>query len=518
MSTGIGDYVHLHTLNYIKYGINPVGAGTKSTANSSTNIATAAKEKLRASIKTMNTVNDQQKILLQSRLMNLMRPPNALNKTAYDKTGGSKEVYDLLWSATVEWLEEQFAEAIGVIDRQSGNIFNPMTVAGVRKIELSKRKEGIQIKTVLSRINAIESLIRSNSQSQIYSSSEIQFLQHCLDDIFAEKDRLEREVMGAWTGQSIYKLIPKDEAVSIVDKINALAILSDGRLNDKKGTLFEGMIAAVQGLALQLGTQSIEDAIEEGVNLKGQIKDLINTSVIGKTGKTTIQLDTSTFGTKIDASKIFSDGYKQVSAYLWESNNATQNKIDVNFRFQPTDSPIKISAKNVNLFGGKSRGVHLVSGMSLLVSLMHLEDSGSLSLANHYLNQHVYTQPLSSRRHFGWGVSLAQQYPDTQIAIKLALFEQALRGYKTSAEKADIFIINENTSGVVQVYNMASILTDMLNNNLPESLVTFNPDPAVLVFKNDYSPISQWDRITNLLAKVHSYKITVTMQPEFFVH
>jgi hypothetical protein len=110
-------------------------------------------------------------------------------------------------------------------------------------------------------------------------------------------------------------------------------------------------------------------------------------------------------------------------------------------------------------------------------------------------------------------------YNETARVLTLSIIERAFRGYKqNAAAKADIFVINDNITGKVQIIDIADILTDLLTMDMNSMLsyVKIQPDLMTLTFPNTWSENNAEDRINKILTNIHNMKVVVNIAPGYF--
>ena len=92
---------------------------------------------------------------------------------------------------------------------------------------------------------------------------------------------------------------------------------------------------------------------------------------------------------------------------------------------------------------------------------------------------------------------------------------EALEGYKTGAQQADFFVVNDNATGQVKIYSVAQLVLDAIDQIDNFVKVTTNGDNDIenIRFANDFQIKSYDQRITKLIGDVHAQKITVGLNP-----
>lgn len=486
MGTTIGDYVHYQARNYVIWGTNHVGEIGSSGADANT-LFIAQQKKVETSMRAIQNMamSPDERLSLEQRLMNLMRPPQ-------DNTAS---MYNELWNALVPYFESEFEDGVGQIARETANVFAKATIPNLSKVRSKKDYTHIMISTIMSRVSAIYEAFIQAAQG----STEKRFLQQTLnkiDDAFSQIAEIGRQNLAAAGIRSDLIMsankITLESAQPVIDLLNKAAAAASGTVNLQKGTLFEDMIAIAPYLGKNLTQEALQNAIKE--------------SVVGTTGKSSVTFDPNIFTDKADLGAVLGTNYQyDVNSQLWKSINQSQDKVDVKLDWRGDGSKILISAKNVNL-GTYAKGVHLVSSMSLLSALVALNN---IDLVNHYLNLN------SSTYKGGFNFLSGSIYNNCKMALNFSILEQAFRGYK-GTEKAEVFVINDNQTGAVKVFDIPTLILKAIDqNDFSSGLVEIDPDLQNVTFAN-YWASSYQIRITNLLKSVNAYKLNVTLRPSFF--
>lgn len=489
--SGIGDYVHFHTVNYIKWGINHVGNEGSSAAEAGT-FSQKQRDKIDQSIINFNTgLTSLERQDLATKLTYLMRPPADAKVYA---EGQSAAIYNELWSALMPFFESEFGDAVERIERATANIFSGVQIEGFKKIKIEKGQSQVYASTIQSRIDTLTNALKN--PNGIYSASELSTIQKLMSQINEEKNKLvdnAKNKLAQLNANQVDSLINLDDAKDLIRAINAATIVSNGTTNLQKGTLFEYMIAVAPLVGKNVTATAIQQA-------------LLN--VVGTSGKSSVVFDPKDFDANVDLESVLGSSY-QLNDNLYVANHATQDKVDVQLQMSPGRT-VNISAKNINLTGVNARGVHLVSGTSLLAGFASL---GNNELVTHYLNQHAFGA--AGMSYYAKG-NMSTIYNDTADILKLSLVQKALQGYKKGVATADVFIINDNLTGTIKIFNMSDLLEKIMKTGFTENLVNIVPDIGAINIKNNFHHGSYADRITDILSQIHSYKVTIALQPGIF--
>ena len=511
MSNKIGDYVHYHAINYLKYGINHAGQMSGKDAASSIG---AQRLKIQNSINTVTSINANPAIKqeLSNRLKWLMNPSPS---SAVYPPGQNADIYNELWNMLLRFFEEEFGDAVNRISRSLGNVLAGVDIPDLNKIRLEKDQKSVKASTIMNRIQAIQQAYNNgyrivDGRKIAYSTTELGIIENTLNKVYDEILNLRSDVAENLTKIAMnmpgsVKNLDLKDANSLVQTINSLAALGSGTTSLQKGTLFEWMIAVTPLIGKNLGLRTLEEAVRVAIG-KASFSDGTNFGgqAIGWQS-TEVQFDPQLFSNSARWEEILGSNYK-LNDNLWIANKATQDKVDVVLQLEPGQPVFNISAKNVNLSGYNSRGVTLVSGTSFLQLLSNMDSD----FATHYLNQHVL------RVHSHVNVR-PDMYSGSQSILNLSILEQALRGFKKNAAQADVFLINDNVHGTIHILDMGEILSDFMNENTLTNFLEIDPAVDNMMFPMVWAIGSYSDRITKILAAVHSVKITVHLRSGYFL-
>jgi hypothetical protein len=132
-----------------------------------------------------------------------------------------------------------------------------------------------------------------------------------------------------------------------------------------------------------------------------------------------------------------------------------------------------------------------------------IQDENS-NFVNHYLNVFAY--------HSDEGISIQLKNQAT-LAMKVTLLLKAFEGYKDTG-KAELFIVNDNTSGKIRVFSIANLISKIYKDieNYSNIILSGGSDISNLSLKNSRQATYS-DRITKLIQDVHNHKITVSIPP-----
>lgn len=507
MGSRIGDYIHYHTINYLTYGTNRVEKSISPQA-----AIAEQKENLRRHIAASQKLglngNDTARL---TRILNtFMRP---LQDPSQYLDGESPEEYEEIWNILLEFFTSEFGIAKDVVYKDTLNIIGNPLVTGIKRIKPEKGAKNVLPSTLQGRIDLIyNALMAGKANENLYTKEQLQQIEKAYADVIAEKEKMERKGITqlqrlSLTGSKrINKKIPLEDAKGLIKAINNAARLSSATANLQKGTLFEYLIAVAPLIGKGLTGQALRDSVLSALGRSGPYSGgTISLSQAMGSSKTSVQFDKNSFLNLSDSQwkQIFTTNNYHLNDNLYIANSPSFDKVDVTLTFSPGKPPVQISAKNVNLTGRFASNIHLVSNMSFLSALNNIE---SHEFVNHYLNQHVFRVPYS----------LVNMYAASATVLNLSLLEQAWRGYKANAAQADIFVINNNMTGQVQIINIGDILDKIYNSGNIGQVCKIDPNVSGLTIPMQWSQTGAYDRITKILAAIHSIKVSVSLYPELF--
>lgn len=442
--------------------------------------------------------------------MMTFRQKDQMEKTLnrfFSKEDRSKHDEELLRQVEQE-MEREFGNTLNKINQDTGNIdgsaLNQSKNKSENAIKRSITETGTQLETIYNRMNAIEIALTNIKDAKKYDeiNAKIDTVYHLLNQIIL--DGKKKGIIGSLRSREFEKrtLLSIDsinkyttegdgKGESILTIINSLlknADLFSVAVNLQKGTLFEHLIAVAPAAArLEAG-----DALED--HQKGQVKGF-------ERDKITIDFNKNNFTKDINLNSLNQKikGYK-LSNYIMESYGYSQGKLDV--EVVQGGQTVPISAKNVNLSSGYD--VHIVSGTSLLY-LLQDEDS---DFVNNYFNAIAKHKDNTTIKNLNYA----------HEAAKMTILFKALTGKTFGRDSdAEVFVINDNKTGKVKVYDMKDLLNKIYTNLDVYSSVTANEGPIdSLKINNRWSESGYSERITNFIAEVHSQKISAALKPSVF--
>ena len=486
----IGDYIHYSAAGYNKYGIYKKGSKQSSFYNYN-----IQKQNLLNRIESMMTFQD--KTGMEAALNKLL--------SSEDRSKIDNEA----WNIVLKKMEEEFGSMIGKINMDTGNISSTSLEAAKKNNEKMLRaniaETDTYLKTIYNRLNTIQIGLSQIKDKKKYReiSDQINMIFKLLNQIIQDgkskgltqglrTQTIDRNMKLSISNINKYTTGGNGEGDSILTIINNLlknADLFNININLQKGTLFEYLIAAAPAVA----------KVEAGNALEKNLEKNFGKVLGGQRDKVTIDFDKNNFLEGLDTKSIAAQ-ISQRSTFTDTSvtYGYSQGKIDV--LVQWGNQTVPISAKNVKLSSGYE--VHLVSGTSLLY-LLQDEDN---DFVNNYFN-------------------VIADHPDGKVVnmniahevVKMTILFKALTGKTFGRDSdAEVFIINDNTTGRVRVFDMKDLLIKAYNNLDAYSKIDANKGPLEsLSIANRWANTYQ-ERINNFIVETIKVKINAALKPNIF--
>ena len=490
--SAIGDYVHLTAAEYYKHGTERFDEN-KTNFNLVPRIFQDQKESLKRKMesrKAHEMLSPGQQKELSKALELLMRPE-----------GSDSQIQQLnkIWEGMLEELSDEFEGNLGNVQRDCANIFasytfgeNAKTVKTIQtKPNKGKETRKIKLQTILKRMKQLQQcdqLEQLKSQLDKIYEELAKASNQSVEALRATNYNIDNDTIELASGIDMSNLLlVESQYENVVKALNKIIARTSGSANLQKGTMFEYMLAVAP---LVCGKTTVDN-----------LHDFIKKSVVGWK-KTKVSIDSSNFFKGVDLKSILNKYDQQINDHLYVSNSASQDKVDVLLRWNGKKIPL--SAKNVNLKSG--REIHLVSQASLLAMVADL----NANYMNHFLN--IVSQHKSPKDSATIQTSLINE---AHHSLKRILMLEALEGYKTGAQQADFFVVNDNATGQVKIYSVAQLVLDAIDQIDNFVKVTTNGDNDIenIRFANDFQIKSYDQRITKLIGDVHAQKITVGLNP-----
>lgn len=474
--SAIGEYIHLNAKNYNRYGI------TRKTPQEKYNF-NQQKQNVKSK---MNFAQIQDKKSLE----------DALN-SIFDKKDNSNVNTIQIRKEIENILNDFYQESLGKINWKTGNIQSKITNSKnitQKSIQTAKDQQSIELKTILKRVRAIETL-RNNIKSQ----EERKELTNKINQIYEELNYIltgsKRGMLTKLKNSSLNKIQNKlvnlnnPQTEGLVTTINTLlkTYAAVPAVNLQKGDLFEYMIALAPAVA----------RTKSGDELEKFIKQMKNNVVGSSRSKIEINFDKNNFSQNINLNNLELKGYvvseNGRTAYTFKPS---QEKIDVMLEWDNKIYPI--SAKNINLKSGFN--ISVLSNSSLL----YLLQDENPDFVNHYFNiigTHQDSVPIDAN------ISMAHDM------MKYTLLFKALTGQTYNRDNAEIFIINDNSTGRVKVFNIGELIEKASSNlDLYTKITANGASLEALKINNQWKPTIN-ERLNYFINEVHKQKIKASLTP-----
>jgi len=455
--SAIGDYVHLLTKNYLKYGTNRYGQGQDFNIMG----LEAYKKKRLGSVKPISTSTISQ---LEMRLRENSDFQENLDKQIVN-TERQKRLdytYDLLAETTSTENIKKFLY---------GNIAQPsLNLSGIteKTAELTQRKQKVQ---------KIKELIKYFQENQTMRQdtfeNKAQQLQELYKDFFNSSLKF-----GNFQNYQSGNL--KSALGKLQDEIEAYSFnTTQSAIRGKFGEFFVASCAdGIHQKSKSEAAKAIQDAV------KGEKKSDITVSLHNFEGLNTSQIN---FIKNVDTENgTFSIG-------------ASQDKVDVQIQVKGED--VYASVKNYNLKweGLKKFGIHLQT-QRLIYTLLAMLDSG---YTNHWINLHAAAvQPVHVANGFKEDV-------DQTVRFEL-IYDAFVKGnpLKTNTDTANVFVLMDSKTGTLKVINTAEIL---MNDALREKSFKLSHAEGLTNpnLTNEMNDGGSKYRIENILNQIHRINISV---------
>lgn len=513
----IGNYVHLYAGSYMRYGTTTYGPNNKYRYGTQ-------RDKVKNLIEQeLNHRFSHTEIKQMEDFLNYVFKSNKIKSQ-----NPIPEIYDKEFQEHEEELKQGIEEAIlkdvttnWDTRNVKGGDMSQKGTAALNRIKVKKNQEKVLIQNIVRHIQDIESY-KNKLAKGIYQNENItltklnkdlNMIKNKLALLLKEAQQLDlgreakAKISKMQKGDIGGSLLLKDDS-GLVDNINELiSVIKGPSINRIKGDLEE----------LIVGSLNLSSLVEN--RAFGAIKDSLF-EVTKKVGDDTskIQIDMSQFAEGEYLQKMLSKNYHLADDLFLtlESNNASQDKIDIKLEFK--NKTIGASVKNVNL--QKRKRITLSASGSFLAMI---QDYNQDQFINHYLNIMAY-HPNFVQGYTKEGSAPYKEYQarlddsglvsfrrDVRAEMGLTMLYGSLIGYKkgSSGGKAQLLFINDNNTGKIKIVHTADLLNFIADKPAGEFYKYTNVrygDRVDFSFSNRYTNTAQ-GRIHNLLQEIHASKI-----------
>lgn len=527
-ASAIGNYVHLFAASYNTYST------TTRTEMLAKDNYPSQKEKIKNRINSVQSSLDKTKIQELEKFLNYIFKSNSA-RANLDKP--SSQLYTEEFQNYENEIYKSFEQAVRNkipnpnsinINPDTKNIVGPApdpSTSILKKIKTKKNQEKVQIQNIINRIQTLETyrqqlakgIITNDNITLSKLDKKISIIKDNLVQILKDFSSLD---LGRKAKYKISNLSSKafvgslaldGETGSLVSDINTLITEIKGPpINLLKGDLMELIAAAINipELIASNAITTIDDTLASFIGITGQ-------------ERSRVEIDLSNFvESEYLKRKLSKDYFIDEIGVKIQSHGKPQDKVDVVLNIEQKN--INTSVKNIKL-GKKGGGnISLASSGSFMAMI---QDKNQDQFVNHYLNLMSHHPSKTLYRK----LSYKTEGKDTRISTsmkKMAKIEMGLTllcdsliGYKGAGKnKAELFIVNNNTTGTVQILPIRDLLDYIVNNSYEkgqlENCKVYYNDKDDISFKNNFSDTPK-TRIHNLLNEIHATKVkTMIKIPE----
>lgn len=397
------------------------------------------------------------------------------NKYKHEKV--SNEIFSRFQKEVEKIFEQKFAQ-FG-INWSNGSIY-------MKKLE---NTQSISVQQLQNYATTLQNIGEQLTNKQDVSPSDINQLNLTIKRVEAYIKTCQNNGI-----VKINDLSTNDQAKDIIAQINNTLQLASLPWAAATGEVFEDFLTMATIYA-QKKSDQITDTL---------IKDIL----VGSSGRSKVSIQLNNFDSDFVNANLLqnSSAFKNKKGSINNFTNyefnlgTTQDKLDVNMTWN--GDKLRVSAKNYKL-KDNSALIHLVSGTSLL----YMIQNENVDFINHWLN--IITVSGKSDK-------IAKSYLQAaHTAMKTTLFAKALTGQGLGRSGvADTFIVNNRSKKHIYVWSMKEVFDACINNldsvkfkNYPETI----SNNWVGSGKKVPSNASAQQRISNLIAKVHTYKLSISV-------
>lgn len=509
----IGDYVHAYYKNYLKYGTSQNDEKQKPQSkeifiNHEKNIKASVFH--RKSLLAMNNVNKKE---IEKQLNYFFDAQKRIGPSNLGEI--SQKDLELMFKAVNEHLQKELKKvSIDPSTLSSVNIINE----NIEKVISAMGQEaGQELINILK--NFSKSEIGARSKESVYKST--------IEDRLKILSQIRQSITGI---EGAKELINKLESLErqwygTQEQAGIKDMYAGGSKINKniEQTFINDLNATISSFLG--GSSTVHGVYAETIVILTNY--ILNAKALGKTNFIMADflkaLETNSKGTKTSAKGLKASNFSKdfvdlgwITGKIADANgnyfsaHETQDKVDVEIEVKGLKIPASI--KNYNLQNTYMvKDVHLLSGRSVLALVQDYD-----VFLNHYLNvvsNHPDKEPNT--------IDLTQAHEAMKLTILLKALEGGVFSNKKYTDKAELFIINDNSQGKFKVYYISDIL-DEVSKKL-EYLKTGEYD-EVTKLNNDWIGVEKEPnmsdakvRISNLLKQLHGMALDVSVSKQIFL-
>lgn len=493
----IGEYIHSKYENYLSFGLAHSSRQKAVQKNDLTSFLDAARNHAKAAL---SSAKDAQFISsLEQQIAYIMRP---------DKTNGIGNYEDLRRAVIAHM--QQFVSSLNENDIDWNTL--SLKPSATKKLQNISKSE---LTAVLGDEALSASTLRSSTlgkSGQTYTASfwrqvknlnaAIKILstkisnQPKINDLTKALSSISQQAIAL--GWSKSGLQVSNEGLTAQLRTLARDVIKSASLAQFEGELGEAIVAEA--------SNSINGVIKDGY------EDIVG-KVVGSLPGKNIYVEKS-FMKGLDVGSIigaqgFKRGVNSTGDIIWSTSSNVKGKIDV--MIEVDEKEINANVKNYRLDSTNPYNIKMVSGTNMLYLFQN-----QARFLNHYLNQTASTTPL--------GITMQANQIMKQMLLLSSFTGGGARTDITSGKNANVFVINNKSTGTVKVVPIYKLFNMIVNANNRLNGIDINlPDGKqwnnTYVRANDYSPsaisAAAKQRITTLLQAVRNYKINVSINSSY---
>lgn len=542
----VGDYIHFHASNYLKYGLS---VDKQQTVNS---MAVLQQQKKIILKKTLTHYGNKQKRNIKQQLeyqLNFYFNAHDRNKLTLGYTPEEQ-------AEIIKKMEEICEKAAQSIDPTA---FSDNTVSNMATLHAVGSSKNVDVSSMSGtfskhRDNATLGQKNTTTSAVVKRMNDLLTLRDKLAGKYWQSDGINSEIIDDITNLNrMYNELLADDMLLAetaagganhtwnLTKGNAVFLQELQRIIDKTkqdtASQVKGILGEVTPVFSQMvanyvannGINGLMDYLTKGLN-SGYFVDVLRRKVVGQKESVKILRSDKVMDKK---QKNAESVLQQVQAQVRDtpfSVKATQDKVDVILDL-PEEQTINTSVKNVNLFSGHN--INLLSGGKNGQNLLNFVQDYP-TFANHYFNLMA-----NVGRHDPFAGSILQQAHEV---MKLTIALKALAGGVQAADssgntfktqQAELFIVNNSSAstklGQYKVYFISDLI-NMIANDI-EGWITIEGLPSSYENKWIDSGVGglykchrcegpsmkhALARSANILKQAKSQALTVSMNPKYF--
>lgn len=477
--SALSDYIHLHHIHYLKYGISRKNESMGGIPNYSENVIN-------------NRINKNVKPIQQNIITELQKRLKENSDIEYQKSlNGIESRKQKLIDIIYEKLLEKGKNIDGIqrmaMEAQGGDV-SWSTNNGWSQFQSSSSQEGSS--WAPSNLTYQEILKRRNKSYQLYQN-----INTLIDEInssgLQEEDKFLK-LVNLFNQYSNLSLNPKKHTLGDIQ-----AALQQcgyrGAIADVSGSFGEMMVAVCNdtcyNLAEKVSDETVRKAATEALNSSHLVGNQYSRATMSK----------SLVGVGYNITRRSPDNRNEY--FL----GTTQNKVDVKIKVK--NEPILATVKTTGVSNSKRPTLQHVDLYPTL-TFLNSQLAGLNGFGTHWLNMHSINKSAEA----GWGTPMGINGLDSILKKEVA-YEALSSGnpFKTGVDSANVFVHINRATGKVYVKSVQQLLADV---NTPNSRIGGLQRISTMRYKNEWQP-EIWQRLNDILRQVHETKIAVALNIKY---